>query len=38
MIPWDKLVVMRILSHTEANSIDIEEVERLELAARIYLG
>ena len=38
MISWDKLVVMKILSYTEANSIDIEEAERLELATNIYMG
>lgn len=38
MIQFDFLIVSRVISYTEAERLDIEELERMETAAKIWQG
>jgi hypothetical protein len=38
MIDYDFLIISKVLSYTEAEKIDVEEIERLEIKAKLWHG
>jgi hypothetical protein len=38
MIDYDAIIISKVLSYTECERLDIEEVERLEIKAKLWLG